>query len=114
MPYFGRGTFLVVGQDFDKDGNTTRSVTFIDILFIRHRVAERPGPFLYGPFDVVFRHVLRFSTVNGDAQPRVGLGIAPTYSGGRRYLPDQFREDLSALCIGRAFFMLNGTPFAMS
>jgi len=109
----GNRAVLVVGQAGDVNGHAAGAVAFINHFFVLGAF-QLAGALLDGPLDVVGGHVGVFGGLDGAAQARVLVGVAAAGAGGHGDFADDFGEDLAALGVGRAFFMLNRRPFGMS
>ena len=58
VAHVGCRAIFIVGKRFDEDGNSARSVSFVDELFVGFSV-RFAGAFFDRAFDIVFRHTRR-------------------------------------------------------
>ena len=107
------GAVLVVGEDFDEDGDSAGAVAFI-VQFLVGRRAELAGALLDGALDVVLRHVRAAGLEDRGAEAGVRGGIAAAHARGNRDFLDEFGKRLSALRVGESLGVLNRRPFTMS
>jgi hypothetical protein len=107
------GAVAVVGQTIDHDRHTTRAHSPRS-GFPRSCALELAGGLLDGSLDVVLGHVGRIGLVHGQAQTRIGFGVAAAFARGHRDLTDQAGEDLAALGILRLLAVLDIGPFAVT
>ncbi len=75
---------------------------------------EFAGRFLDRALDGVLRHVGRIGLLDGQAQARVGIGVAPAFAGRDRQLAVDPGEDLAALGVDLALAVLDIGPFTVS
>src|SRR5262249_57060274 len=107
------GAVLVVRQRLDVDRRSAGPVALVHHLFERGAVAAS-GALLDRALDRVLGHVRAPRLVDGQAQPRVRVGIAAADPGRRADLADQLREDLPALRVRGALLALDRGPAGMA
>ena len=83
-----------------------RCVDFVG-QFLELAVVSSSGAFEDGSFDVVRRHVGRFTLQQNHTKTGVHVRVASAISRGDRDLPRQFREDFPAFGVDCALKCLN-------
>src|SRR5581483_9386027 len=110
---FADRAVAVIGVDIEHYRDAAGTIAFEGELFV-HRSGKFAGTALDGAFDIVGWHVLALGGQNRRAQARIGIRIATAVLGGNADFLDKSGENLAALCIERALFMLNCGPFGMA
>src|ERR1700691_6144910 len=113
MAHLAHSTVAIVRGHFDDESDTPGTVALKGDLLI-DRSGQFTGAALNGALDVVLRHVLRLGSGDGPAQPGIGVHISPALASSHGDFPDQAGEDLAALGIKCALFVLDCGPFGMA
>src|SRR3954471_15688577 len=90
------------------------AVPLVDYLFKVGPAFARSRAALYGPLDVIHRHVLRACSLHGEPQAEVRVGVASALAGRHGNFACQFSEELPAPGVGGTLLTLNRGPFAMT
>src|ERR1700761_1178565 len=112
MAHLAHRAVAIVGRGLDQQRDAARTVALEGDLFIE-RAGQLTGAALDGALDVVLRHVLRLGCEDRRAQPRITVRVAAPACRHADFL-DQAGEDLAALRVQRAFFVLDCGPFRMA
>ena len=106
-------TVTVIGQALDNQSGSRGAIAFIGDLFECH-IAEFAGTFFDCSVDIFTGHVRGTGSGQRQTKPGIGIGIfAAGFHGNHDFLC-KLGENTAFLCIGRAFFVLDISPFAMS
>ena len=97
---------LVVGQRIDDDGRAAGAVGFVGDLFVAD-AGFFAGAAADGPLDVFGGHVRGLGVRDNRPQPRVHVGIAAAAARRDGQFLDDAGENLAALGVERALFMLD-------
>src|SRR5256885_10045470 len=106
------GAIRVVGGRFDEEGRAAGPVRLVGDFLVRDAL-ELARSLLDGALDVVERHILGLSGVDGGAEPGVAPGIAAALLGGDRDFADQLSEQRAAPLVGDGLLPLDLLPFAV-
>src|ERR1700741_5308291 len=87
---------LIICRGFHDDCYFPGPITFVDDLLEMGVFAAFAGSAFDCSFDVVVRHALGTSSLDGAAQSRVAIGIAAAGFGGDTDLFGQFTKNLAA------------------
>ena len=106
---FADGAIAVVGVDVEQDGDAAGAVAF-ELKFFVGRAGKFARAALNGTLDIVGRHVFGLGSGNCGSQARIRIRIAAAFGGNADFL-NQASENLAALGVERALFVLNCGPF---
>src|SRR5438270_12543121 len=109
MADFADRAIAIVSVDVEQDSDPTWAIALEGELLIIHS-GQFARAALNGALDVVGGHVFGFRSSNGREQKRIGVGVSAVLSRNRNFL-NQASEDLAAIGIERALFVLNCGPF---
>src|SRR6185503_1849321 len=101
MSNLADGAVSVIGQHLDDDGDATGAVALEgDFLVVDACRCSRAA--LYGPIDVLGRHIFGLGGEDCGTKPGVTVGVSTTDFGGDGDFLDKTGEYLAALGIERA------------
>src|SRR5258706_963981 len=113
VAYFADRAVAVVGADFHQHRYAARAVALEREFLVVH-AGQLPGAALGSALDVVGWHVLCLGCSDSSPKPRISIRIAASRLRRHGNFLDQTGENLAALGIQRALFVLDCVPLGMA
>src|SRR5204862_2838365 len=109
----GHSAHAVVGHEIDDDGRVADAVALVADFLVVHAF-EVAGGLVDVLLDRVGRHVGRLRLVDGQAQARIHVGVAPALARRHHDFTNDAGPDLAALLVLAALAMLDVGPLGMT